>query len=158
MSTPLDLTDGIIKNPRALVYQRKGDQLLFLLTIEPGLTKTLTVPGGCKDLGDATLEAAIRRELREELSLTSKSYVLRPTNIKRTYQSLYLDPKSDRFGKPVEIYLFLAEYNGAEPIVPESTLQGVLWLDEAGVLAQMQPPHMRDIFQEGVRLIEQEKI
>jgi 8-oxo-dGTP pyrophosphatase MutT (NUDIX family) len=140
----LDLTDDVLKNTRAVIWKREGDNIFFLLTQET--SGSFTIPGGCKDLGDVDLRSALRRELQEELGLKPEDYSVADTGIQKEYENLYKDPQSERFEKKTIIYIFIVSDLKKEPI-PNSEIKNVSWLTKEDALAAFDAPHMKELFQ-----------
>lgn len=148
MST-LDLQNNLIKNARGLVYKNEGGQRLFLLTQE--LDGGYTLPGGCKDLEDQDFLFALKRELKEELNLSVSDCTVRDTNIQKTYQKLYPDPTSERFGKETIIRLFFVECNASQQFNLSADIKSVQWLTESDVKKSLITNHMRELFMLGIK-------
>lgn len=144
----LDLQNGIIKNSRGLVYKVEHGQRLFLLTQE--LDGVYTLPGGCKDLEDADPLSAMKREIKEELNLESSDYEIRDTNIQKTYQKMYPDPTSERFGRETTISLFLIRCANDKSIKTPHDIKGVQWFNEADAFKSLTTRHMKEMFRLGV--------
>ena len=60
------------RSARAIIIDSRG-QLLLIKRIKPGLDPYWTVPGGGIEESDTSIEAALRRELSEELGVKAES-------------------------------------------------------------------------------------
>jgi len=145
----LDLTNNKIKNTRALVYQIKNDQSLFLLTQEP--SNDYTIPGGCKDLEDPDLFTAIKRELNEELNLTPADYEISQTDFAKEYENLYEDPTSERYQKNTIIYLFIVKVLNSKVIKVGYEIKGCKWFNQEVVATKLNSHHMKELFEQGLK-------
>ena len=145
----LDLQNGIIKNSRGLVYKVEHGQRLFLLTQE--LDGYYTLPGGCKDLEDDDSLSTMKREIKEELNLDLSDYEIRDTNIQKSYQHIYPDPTSERFGKDTIISLFLIRCHNTQSIKLSSDIKSIQWFNEADALQSLTTHHMKEMFQLGIK-------
>ena len=142
---PLDLTDNLIKNVRAIVWKKSERGPLFLLTQEP--SGAFTIPGGCKDVEDVDLLAALHRELREELYLEPSDYSARATDIRKEYASLYNRPP-ERAGKNTVISLFTVSDLSKEPRA-SAEIKDIVWVTADDVLQMLKAPHMNELFRMG---------
>ncbi len=147
----LDLGDNIIKNTRALVFKKENGQRHFLLTFEQG--ENYTLPGGCKDLEDQDLLAAMKRELKEELGLEKADYIITPTNIQRIYENLYNDPTRERFHKNTVMSLFIVECKDERRLKAGKDIESVVWLDEESVRKVLKYREMKEMFELGMSLL-----
>jgi 8-oxo-dGTP pyrophosphatase MutT (NUDIX family) len=138
----LDLTDGIIKNARALIWKREGDKKLFLLTQE--FSGAYTMPGGCKDLEDPDLVTGLRRELEEELDLHPADYSIQETDIRKAYDNLY-DIPAERVGKKTVISIFIVSGLTKEPS-PSSEIKSIAWMTAEEADATFNKPHFKELF------------
>jgi len=148
----LDLADNKIKNVRAVVWKVENGKKFFLITQE--LAGNFTIPGGCKDLEDSDLLSAMKRELREELGLSERSYTIERLPAGREYPNLYNNPESERFGKNTIMYLFVVNYNGSEDIkVKADEIKGATWLNEDDAMRKLTHIPMKEMFQIAVQHI-----
>ena len=145
----LDLTDGIIKNVRAIIWKKGDGEPLFLLTQE--LSGAFTIPGGCKDAEDVDLLAALHRELLEELHLDPADYSAQKTDIKKEYERLY-DTPSERSGKNTIISLFLVSNLTKEPRA-NAEIKDVVWVTAEDVLQMLKARHMNELFRMGLEIV-----
>ncbi len=154
----LDLSDGKMKNVRAVVWRKEGDKRLFLITQECG--GGFTIPGGCKDLEDKDLEGALERELCEELGLAPKDYLMSRIDWEKEYEDLYRNPKSERYQKNTIIYPFLVHMKGRVPLIlPPDEIRGAIWLEEQDARRVLRDiPHMKEIFEIGLKALENQEI
>ena len=142
----LDLTDGIIKNVRAVIWKQSDDGApRFLLTQEP--SGVFTIPGGCKDAEDADLLAALHRELREELCLEAADYSVRATDIEKRYPHLYGGPP-ERAGKDTIIFMFIVSDLTKEPRA-SAEIKDIVWFTADDALRMLKAPHMHELFRMG---------
>jgi 8-oxo-dGTP pyrophosphatase MutT (NUDIX family) len=149
----LDLTDGVIKNVRAVIWKKGGDGPLFLLTQEP--SGVFTIPGGCKDAKDADLLSALRRELQEELCLEPGDYSVQATDISKEYERLY-NSTPERIGKNTIISLFIVSNLTKEPKA-SAEIENIVWLPANEALEKLTPPHMNELFRRGLERIDERK-
>jgi 8-oxo-dGTP pyrophosphatase MutT (NUDIX family) len=145
---PLDLTDGIIKNVRAIIRKEGTAEPLFLLTQEP--SGAFTIPGGCKDAEDADLLAALHRELQEELHLDPADYSAQATDIRKEYEHLYSTPP-ERAGKNTIISLFLVSNLTKEPRA-SAEIKDIVWVTADDALQMLKAPHMNELFRMGLEI------
>jgi len=138
----LDLTDGIIKNARALIWKKSAGNKLFLLTQE--FSGYFTLPGGCKDLEDPDLISTLRRELEEELGLHPRDYSMQETDIKKEYENLY-DIPAERVGKKTLISLFIVSGLTKEPS-PSDDIKSITWMTAEEVSNAFNRPHFKELF------------
>lgn len=141
----LDLTNNVIKNTRAIICKQEDGKTLFLLTQE--LSGSITIPGGCKDSEDADLQAALHRELQEELGLSPGDYSVRDTGVQKEYENLYgRDPDSERFGKKTIIYAYIVSNLKKEPAA-SGEIKRISWYTKEQALEAFNKPHMKEIFE-----------
>ncbi|MFA6198596.1 MAG: NUDIX domain-containing protein [Patescibacteria group bacterium] len=148
----LDLQNGIIKNSRGLVYKVENGQRFFLLTQE--LDGIYTLPGGCKDLDDVDSLSAMQREIKEELNLNTTDYEIRGSDIQKTYQNVYPDPTSERFGKDTIICLFLIQCIDSQSIKLSDDIKSFQWFNEIDALKSLTTNHMKEMFRLGMELLQ----
>jgi 8-oxo-dGTP pyrophosphatase MutT (NUDIX family) len=146
----LDLTDGIIKNVRAVIWKEGSDGPLFLLTQEP--SGVFTIPGGCKDIEDVDLLSALHRELQEELGLEPGDYSVQATDISKEYERLYNAPP-ERIGKNTIISLFIISNLTKEPSA-SAEIKNIVWVTANEALEKLTPPHMNELFRRGLERID----
>jgi 8-oxo-dGTP pyrophosphatase MutT (NUDIX family) len=150
----LDLAGGKMKNVRGIIWRDAESERRFLITQE--LSGKFTVPGGCKDAEDADLEAALRRELNEEVGLKPEDYTMSRVEESREYEDLYHHhPESERYGKNTIIYPFLVHLNALVPLTLQaSEIKDAVWLDaDAARRALAYAPHMKETFEIGLRAL-----
>jgi 8-oxo-dGTP pyrophosphatase MutT (NUDIX family) len=147
----LDLSDGNVKNARAIIWRGNGATRQFLITQE--FSGTFTVPGGAKDLEDESIEVTMERELFEELGLRPEQYHATRIDWSKEYENLYRDPASERHGRKTIIYPFLIFTKGDPVLLPrEGEIEGAAWVDEAEALRRLAPSaHMKEIFEIGLK-------
>ena len=150
----LDLSDGKIKNVRAIIWREEGGKRLFLITQE--LSGHFTVPGGCKDSEDKDLETAIERELREEIGLCPEDYEISRIDWKGEYENSYHNPNSERYGKVTIIYPFLVHTKVRGPFsVQAGEIKDAVWLSADDARRALEyAPHMKDVFEVGLRQLD----
>lgn len=147
----LDLSEGIIKNVRAIIWKKgDGGVPLFLLTQEP--SGTFTIPGGCKDAEDADLLAALHRELQEELYLEAAEYSARATDIQKRYSNLYGRPP-ERAGKDTIISIFIVSDLTKEPRA-SAEIKDIVWAIADDALQMLKASHMNELFRMGLATVE----
>jgi 8-oxo-dGTP pyrophosphatase MutT (NUDIX family) len=146
----LDLTDNIIKNVRAIIWKKDENRTLFLLTQEP--SGAFTIPGGCKDVEDADILAALHRELREELYLDPADYFEQATDIKKEYANLY-DRPPERAGKNTIISLFIVSDLSKEPQA-SAEIKDIVWVTADEALQVLKAPHMNELFRMGLEIVQ----
>ena len=142
----LDLTDGIIKNVRAIIFKKGEGGPLFLLTQEP--SGAFTIPGGCKDAEDVDLLGALHRELEEELHLDPADYSAQATDIQKRYENLYRTP-FERAGKDTIISLFIVSNLTKEPRA-SAEIKDVVWVTADDALRMLKARHMNELFRIGL--------
>ncbi len=147
----LDLSDGKVKNARAVIWRETDGKRFFLLTQE--FSGTFTVPGGGKDLEDDDIEATMVRELFEELGLSPEQYVAQRIDWSKEYENLYRDPRSERYQKNTIIYPFLVRVaSDVRLVLREGEIEGAVWVREDEALLRLDGlPHMKEIFEIGLR-------
>ena len=150
---PIDLRDGKIKNARALFYKIENGSPLFLLTQEAS-SGAYTIPGGCKDADDVDLRAALERELREDLEISSRSYTVSDPGITKQYEDLY-DRPAERKGKPTLMSLFLVRYEGGDEIRAGDGIASIGWFSETDAVEKLHAAHMKEFFLLGAEKIKQ---
>ena len=144
----LDLTDGIIKNVRAVIWKKGKNGLLFLLTQEP--SGAFTIPGGCKDAEDADILATLHRELQEELYLDPVDYSEQATDIKKEYANLY-DRPPEQAGKNTIISIFIISNLSKEPQA-SAEIKDIVWVTADEALQMLKAPHMNELFKMGLEI------
>ncbi len=149
-SMSLDLTNGIIKNVRAIIWKKGNSEPLFLLTQEP--SGAFTIPGGCKDVEDADLLVALHRELQEELHLDPGDYSAQTTPARKEYANLYNTPP-ERAGKNTIISLFLVSNLTKEPRA-SSEIKDIIWVTADEALRILKAPHMNELFGMGLEIVQ----
>ena len=149
----LDLSDGKVKNARAVIWREADGERLFLLTQE--FSGTFTVPGGGKDLEDESIEATMERELFEELGLMPEQYAAVRIDWSKEYENLYRDPRSERYRKNTIIYPFLVRITAEVRLsLREGEIEDAVWVREDEALQRLDGlPHMKEIFEIGLRNI-----
>ena len=147
----LDLHNEIIKNSRAVIYTQENGQRLFLLTQERDGTYTL--PGGCKDVEDQDLLSALHREIKEELGLDLSACEVNDTGIQKTYETLYINPTSERYGKDTTIRLFLIKCSGKPTIKTSPEIKDTQWLNKTDAEKSLTAKHMKEMFLLGVNAL-----
>lgn len=83
----------VVRSARALLFDEDG-RLVLIKRVRPGLPPYWTTPGGRVEASDASLEAALRRELMEEVGATAELlgevHVVEPTGEHPTRQHVFL--------------------------------------------------------------------
>lgn len=144
-----DLLDNKIKNAR-VILRRKGDkEPEYLLVQEQG--GLFGLPGGVKDLEDQNILETIKRELKEELDLDPGSYSIEDSPAVYEGRNIYMNPKSERFGKDVTFYIFAAELSKESPIKISSDLMSFAWCSEEEALAKIPHENIRAYFREAIK-------
>jgi 8-oxo-dGTP pyrophosphatase MutT (NUDIX family) len=137
----LDLTDNLIKNVRAFIWKKEGDEMFFLITQEP--SGNFSIPGGCKDLEDPDLMATLRRELQEELGLDVGDYSIQETDIQKEYENLY--NSGERTEKKTIISIFIISGLTKEPVT-SSEIKSITWMTAEDALNSFNAPHSKELF------------
>ena len=147
----LDLSDGKVKNARAVIWRETDGKRFFLLTQE--FSGTFTVPGGGKDLEDDDIETTMARELFEELGLAPEQYAAVRIDWSKEYENLYRDPRSERYRKNTIIYPFLVRVKSEVRLtLREGEIEDAIWMREDEALLRLDgSPQMKEIFEIGLK-------
>ncbi len=133
---------------RAIVYEVAGEEKRFLLVREP--SGAYTLPGGYKLNEDADLSVAMARCLRETLGLTTHSCQVQETEIEGDDpDNIYADPESS-VKKDIAIHLFVARYNGDDPIRTSDNVKSIIWLTEDNAKRLLTQEYMQTLFMHGL--------
>lgn len=83
----------VVRSARALLFDSEG-RLVLIKRVRPGSPPYWTTPGGKVEPADASLEAALHRELMEELGATAELFgrihAVEPTDDHPTRQHVFL--------------------------------------------------------------------
>lgn len=146
------IVDNTIHSAKIFIYKNDREPLFLVLKEPEGLYGFV---GGAEDEADGNIINTAKREIREELNLTNKSYHLIKTGI--TWEFMHTDPHSERFGKKGILHAFLAKYNEQEPIVLNSELDSYEWTTVDGVFKRLDNSYsyLKQVFQRVLSLLEQ---
>ena len=116
--------DNIIEQTNAIISRTVNNQLEFLLVEELG-GGLWSLPGGAREQEDESIEAAMKRELKEELGLQEHEYDLQATKIQA--RCFYDNPDSSRCGKTGVISLFFIHPHDISRLKATSDLEKIQW-------------------------------
>ena len=145
----IDTSNNTITTTNALVYKKVNDELFYLLAQENDSYWGL--PGGAKEVEDNNLLTAIKRELKEELSLEESDYQVVETDIQKEFE--YNHRQSSRFGKRGIVKFFIVEVHDLEKIKSSSEIQQVEWFTEKEASEKFTFGYVREGFFETAKLI-----
>ncbi len=143
----LDIAEGVIHTTKAVLHNGEGK--FFLLVREPDGTWGL--PGGAKDVEDADISAALRRELQEELSLEPDEYSVFDPKIATEF--LYGQQGSERIGMKGFNNFFLVEVKDISGIRKEKKLLEIGWFRADEALQKLEHDAMKRGFDSLVKLL-----
>ena len=145
----IDTSNNTIITTNALLYKIENGVVNFLLAQEND--DNWGLPGGAKEVEDPDLLSAIERELKEELGLEPKDYVLQETNVKREFE--YNHFQSSRYGKHGIVCFFLIHLNEISRLQVSSELESVEWFTREKALGKLTFDHIKDGFREASKLL-----
>ncbi len=147
----LDTTGGVIQTTKAVLHD--GSSGMFLLVKEPDGTWGL--PGGAKEVEDADILEALRRELFEELSLAPDEYAVFDPKISDEF--LYGQQGSERFGMKGFNNFFIVEVKSINGIRKEKKLLDIAWFEAEEALQKLEHASMRRGFDRAIKILKKDK-
>lgn len=122
-SLGIDTTDNTIRRAKVLLWRRTAAGLEFLITREPG-DEDWSLPGGTKDVTDASMAETGARELREELGL---DFADRIVDLGMINEHTFSNPDHWKYGMTLRTYIMTAEYRD-EPMELDDEVGDLKWI------------------------------
>ena len=148
------IIDNTIHSVKGIVYRKINNSIKYLVTYETD-TGMVSFPGGAQDITDESLEATMKRELLEELGLTTDAYALHLTDL--THEFVHTDEKNkERYGKKGIQHVFLVKYTGGEEIKISEDIGSVKFYSKDQVLRELKNAYeyWTPLFQKASKLVE----